>query len=361
MEFGLTEEQQLLKDTVRRFLADRCPSERVRSVMESDTGHDTELWSGLAELGITAITIPEAYGGIGSGFLDLALVAEEIGRAATPGPFLGHAMATIALVESDADASKQELLERMASGDCIGSVAMGESGSEWRPDHFATVVKDGRLSGEKMLVPYARVAEVLVVAAGDETGPGLWLVETGAEGVSIEALAVNDMTRRLDRVEFVDAPCLRLGGRELVERVMDAGAVLLAADAYGGAARCVEMTREYVLEREQFGQIIGGFQAVKHQLADLVADLEPSMSLYWYAAYAFDQIRDQSSRHASLAKAHSADLFDNVMRHATELHGGIGFTWEFDLHLWFRRAIFDRSVLGESSFHRARAADLAGW
>jgi alkylation response protein AidB-like acyl-CoA dehydrogenase len=361
MDFGLTEEQQLLKDTVRRFLSDRCPTERVRQVMESDTGHDAELWAGLAELGITAIAVPEDRGGMGGEFLDLALVAEELGYAAVPGPFLGNSMATVALAEGEESEQSAALLERIASGACTATVAVGEAGSEWRADRFLTSVKAGRVTGEKMLVPFASISEALVVAARDAEGPGLWLVETAAEGVTVDALKVNDMTRRLDHVAFDEAPCERLGGRELFERVIDAGAVLIAADAYGGSARCVQMTRDYVVEREQFGQIIGAFQAVKHQLADLVADLEPSMSLYWYAAHSFDRIKDQSSKHASLAKAHAADLFDKVTRDATELHGGIGFTWEFDLHLWFRRAIFDRSFLGESSLHRSRAADLAGW
>lgn len=361
MDFGLTEEQQLLKDTVRRFLSDRCPTERVREVMESDSGHDSALWAGLAELGITAIAVPEDEGGMGGELLDLALVAEELGYAAAPGPFLGNSMATIALAEGETSEASTALLERIAAGTSIATVALGEAGSEWRAERFSTSVKAGRVSGEKMLVPFASISDAIVVAACDGDGPGLWLVETAADGVVVESLKVNDMTRRLDHVVFDEAICERIGGRELFERVIDAGAILLAADAYGGSARCVQMTRDYVLEREQFGQIIGAFQAVKHQLADLVADLEPSMSLYWYAAHAFDRIQDQSSKHASLAKAHASDLFDKVTRDATELHGGIGFTWEFDLHLWFRRAIFDRSFLGESSLHRARAADLAGW
>ena len=146
-----------------------------------------------------------------------------------------------------------------------------------------------------------------------------------------------------------------------MQRTLDAGCVLLAADAYGGARRCLDMAAQYALQREQFGQVIGAFQAVKHQLANMAAELEPSLALYWYAAHAFDRIRDQSERHAALAKAHLTDVFDRLVRDSTELHGGIGFTWEFDLHLWFRRAVFDRSFLGDAAFHRARAADLAGW
>jgi len=170
-----------------------------------------------------------------------------------------------------------------------------------------------------------------------------------------------DQTRRVHSVRFDGTPAVRLAGTEALARTLDAGLVLIAADAYGGSRRCLDMTTTYALQREQFGQLIGAFQAVKHQLANMVADLEPALSLWWYAAHAFDHIRDQSARHAALAKAHLTDLFDRVTRDATELHGGIGFTWEYDLHLWFRRAMFDRAFLGEASFHRARAADLAGW
>jgi len=196
----------------------------------------------------------------------------------------------------------------------------------------------------------------------DEEGPGLWAVEGAASGVTVNALKGNDMTRRLDAVVFERAPATKVAnGRAALERALDAGLILIAADAYGGSHRCLEMTTEYALQREQFGQVIGAFQAVKHQLANMATDVEPAMSLYWYAAYAFDHIKEKSRRHAAMAKAHMTDLYDRIVRDATELHGGIGFTWEFDLHLWFRRSIFDRGFLGDAAFHRARAADLAGW
>jgi len=170
------------------------------------------------------------------------------------------------------------------------------------------------------------------------------------------------MTRRVAAVALSDAPGVAIaGGRRAVDRARDAGLVLLAADAYGGARRCLDMTVEYALTREQFGQPIGGFQGVKHQLADLATELEPALSLCWYAAHAYDHIPERLERHAALAKAHLTDLYDRAARVATELHGGIGFTWEYDLHLWFRRAVFDRAFLGDAEFHRLRAADLAGW
>lgn len=362
MNFGLSEDQVMLKSTIKRFLEEQCPTLRVRAIMESATGHDPALWQGLVDLGITGLMIPAAHGGSGLELLDLALAAEELGYAATPGPFLGCALASVALMHATETAPQAIWLPRLAGGDAIATIAFGEADSEWNPARYAARVKNGKLSGSKPLVPYGSSADAIIVAAVGDEGPDLWLAERHAPGLTLTPLKVVDMTRHVDRAEFADTPVTKLGGGPAaIQRTLDAGCVLLAADAYGGARRCLEMTTQYALQREQFGQVIGAFQAVKHQLANLATELEPSLSLYWYAAHAFDRIRDQSERHAALAKAHLTDVFDRATRDATELHGGIGFTWEFDLHLWFRRAVFDRSFLGDAAFHRARAADLAGW
>ena len=362
MDFGLSDDQQLFRQTLRRFLEEKCPSTRVRAVMEGPDGHDTALWQGLVELGVTGLTIPADFGGAGLELLDLALAAEALGYAAAPGPFLGNAMATVALVESDDADAKRRWLERVATGESLLTVAYGEEESRWDPTTFGATVTKGALTGTKPLVPYAAQCAALIVAACDGDGPGLWLVEKGARGLTIEDLSTVDSTRRLSSVTFREAPAAKLrGGAKALRRSLDAGAVLLAADAFGGAERCLDMTVRYALDREQFGQPIGAFQGVKHQLANLACELEPALSLWWYAAHAFDRIQNESERHAALAKAHLTDLFDRATREATELHGGIGFTWEYDLHLWFRRAIFDRSFLGEAAFHRERAAVLAGW
>ena len=362
MDFGLSEDQLLLKDTIKRFLAERCPTTRVRRIMEGDGSEEKVLWRELAELGVAGVTVPAAQGGLERELLDLALVGEELGYAATPGPFVGVAMATVALTKGADEALQSRWLPAIASGDAIVTVAWGEENSEWSPDRLRTTATGSRLSGRKLMVPSATAADAIIVQARDDSGPGLWLVDRDAPGVDIAALAVNDLTRRLDSVTLSDTPGVRLpNGRAALQRVFDAGLILVAADAYGGARRCLEMACSYALTREQFGQPIGAFQAVKHQLANMAADLEPSLALVWYAAHAFDRIEDQSTRHAALVKAHLSDLYDRVTRDTTELHGGIGFTWEFDLHLWFRRAIFDRAFLGEAGFHRARAAQLAGW
>jgi len=330
--------------------------------MESEDGHDRGLWGGLAELGITGLIVPAEHGGSELELLDLALAAEEMGWACTPGPFLGCAMASIALRECGDAEAQARWLPAIASGESLVTMAIGEQIGEWDAARLTTEAKSDKLTGSKPLVPYAGVSDAILVAARDADGPGVWLVERGAPGLEITAVKGNDMTRRLDGVKLAATPARKIAsGRAVADRARDAGLILLAADAYGGAHRCLRMTAEYAVTREQFGQVIGAFQGVKHQLADQAADLEPALSLLWYAAHAYDHIQDRSERHAALAKALLTDLYDRVARYAIELHGGIGFTWEFDLHLWFRRTLFNRAFLGEAAYHRQRAADLAGW
>lgn len=362
MDFGLSEDQVLLKDMVRRFLDAECPTTRVRAVMESETGHDPALWKGLADLGVLGLYVPAEQGGSGLELLDVALAAEELGWNCTPGPFLGTQMAVVALRESGNAAAQQRWLPAIAAGDAVATFALGEGLGEWDADKLQAKVQGGKLSGEKPLVPYADIADAIVVAAHDADGPGLFVVERGAPGITVTALKGMDMTRRLSMVQFADTPVTKLcSGRAAIDRTLDAGLILVALDCYGGSNRCLDMTAKYALTREQFGQVIGAFQGVKHQLADLATDIAPSLSLCWYAAHAFDHIQDKAQRHAAITKAHMTDIYDKTTRYAIELHGGIGFTWEFDLHLWWRRAVFDRAYLGEAVYHRLRAADLAGW
>jgi len=362
VDFGLSQEQVLLKDTIRRYLETECPPTRVRAIMEKPSGHDPDLWHGLAQLGVPGLRIPVEHGGSGLELLDAALAAEELGWACTPGPFLACALASEALIAADNREAAARWLPAIAQGTALVTLALGEDGDQWDAGQLATRARGGVLTGRKPLVIYGEIADAILVAAQDDDGPGLWLVERGAPGLAVTTQRTTDMTRRVAAVTLEGAPGARIAaGRTAIDRARDAGLVLLAADAYGGARRCLEMTVRYALTREQFGQPIGGFQGVKHQLADLATDLDPALSLWWYAAHAHDRIRDRAARHAAIAKAHLTDLFDRVARVTTELHGGIGFTWEYDLHLWFRRSVFDRSFLGEAAYHRARAADLAGW
>lgn len=363
MDFGLSADQVLFQTTLRRFLAEKCPTTRVRTIMETETAHDPDLWRDLAALGVTGLLVPVEYGGSGQELLDLALAAEELGYACTPGPFLGHALATVCVLEGASEVQKKNWLPAMASGEVVATVAWGEAGSQWNPEAWNTRFDGKGLTGEKLFVPYGNVADFLCVGAKDPAGEvRLYRVDRDAPGVTVRALSVVDMTRKVQHVRFENAPATLLDGApEALSRAIDAGCILVAADAFGGSRRCLEMTVEYAKTREQFGQVIGAFQAVKHQLANMACELEPALSLWWYAAHAYDHIRDQAPRHAAMVKAHLTDLFDRITRDATELHGGIGFTWEYDLHLWFRRAIFDRGFLGDAQYHRERAARLAGW
>jgi alkylation response protein AidB-like acyl-CoA dehydrogenase len=362
MNFGLSQDQVLLHHTIRRFLDEQCPTTRVRQAMDGPTGHDAELWSALVDLGVTGLYVPAEHGGAGLELLDLALAAEELGYNATPGPFLGNALAQIALAEGGGEALCEQWLPKLVDGSRIGTFALGEADGVWDPAKLATRAEGGKLTGSKALVPYAVLADVLIVAARDASGPGLWLVEKGAAGLVTSDYIGNDLTRRLSLVRLEDTPGVKLpDGAAAVGRTRDAGCVLVAADAYGGCRRMIDMATGYAKQREQFGHIIGAFQAVKHQLANIACELETALSLWWYAAHAFDRIRDESAHRAALAKALLTDTYDRIARDTTELHGGIGFTWEYDLHLWFRRAMFDRGFLGDATDQRLRAADLAGW
>ncbi len=357
MNFDVSEEQQLLQDTVRQFLEGECPIGRVREIFESETGFDPSLWKGMIELGLGGLLVPEQYGGAGLQMIDLALVAETLGYAAAPGPFLGHSLAVVALLCGGSDAQKQRWLPRLAGG-ALGTVALGEAQGVWEPEQW-TLAGDERLSGVKTWVPSAAEAELLVVGV---KGGGLALVEKSAPGIGIERLDGVDRSRRLDRVHFEATPCeLLAAGPAAAPRVRDAGLALLAADAFGAASKLLELSVEYAKTREQFGVTIGHFQALKHQLADMAVEVEPARALFWYAAHAFDHIPQEAERSAALAKAHITDRAMQVARDAVEAHGGIGFTWECDVQIWFKRAMFDRAFLGTPAVHRERCAVLAGW
>ena len=357
MNFDLSEEQVMLQEAVKQYLQNECPLDRLREIFDGEAGHDPVLWKGLVEMGVAGLHLPEEYGGAGLEVLDLAVVAEVLGHQAAPGPFLGHALAGLAIAEGGSAAQREAWLPRFASGEAIGTIAVaGEDG--WQPEDW-TLAADTTLTGAKTHVPLASLADVIIVGVA---GGGLVLVERGAEGLSIEALDGADQTRRIDRVSFAGSPCEHLpDGLRAAKRMRDVALVLLAADAFGGAERCVEMAVEYSKTREQFGVKIAHFQALKHQLANMAVSVEPSRALYWYAAHAMDHVADESERSAALAKAHITDRFMEVARDTVEAHGGLGFTWECDVQIWFKRAMFDRAFFGAPSLHRARAADLSDW
>jgi alkylation response protein AidB-like acyl-CoA dehydrogenase len=358
MNFDITEEQQLLQETVAQLLANECPPNHLREIYEGDSGHDPALWKSMVEMGLAGLIVPEEHGGAGLELLDLALASETLAYGGAPGPFLGHSLAALAIVLGGSDEQKRSWLPRLATGDAVGSVALGEAGGIWQPEEWR-LAGGVTLTGAKEYVPFPELADVIVVGLA---GRGLALVSRDAPGLEIQPIDGVDRARRIGRLCFDGTPCEALaGGPAVASRLRDAGLILLAADAFGAGTRLVSMSVEYAKTREQFGVTIGHFQALKHQLANMALAMEPARGLYWYAAHAFDHLPDECERNAAVAKAHITDNAMQVARDAVEAHGGIGFTWECDVQLWFKRAMFDRAFLGTPAVHRERAAALAGW
>ena len=356
MDFSLSEEQELLQETVRGFVAKECPPRTVRAIFDGERQAVPSLWKGLAEIGVSGLVVPERHGGAGLELLDLALVAEELGRGVVPVPFLGHALATLALVRGGSPEQQARWLPRLAAGEARATVALAEGERGWLPEAWSTELAGGRVRGRKAWVPEAEGAELFVVGC---RGGALALVEAGA-AVRATPEPTLDRGRPLATLDLESAAAEPLVAPDAA-RLVDAGSVLLAADAFGAAHQLVRATAQYLKTRRQFGQPLAQFQALKHQLANMALDVDPTRGLWWYAAHAFDHAPAEAPRAAALAKAHITERAQQVARDAVEAHGGIGFTWECDVHLWFKRVMFDRLWLGAPELHRERFAALEGW
>ncbi len=362
MRFGLSEEQRLLEETLARFLVEHVPTPRVREIMKRDDAHDVGLWRELAELGAAGVLVAAEHGGSGLGMLDAALVAQRLGHAAAPTPFLASGvMAPTALATAGTPAQQREWLPKLASGEAVLGVAVTE---QVAARDGAGVRLDGeQLRGTALFALDSGAARAYLVAAGPDS---LYLVARDAPGLATTTLATVDETRRvaelvLDGVRPADAIGGRGGARAAIARMLDAGRIALAADALGACDRALALSVDYAKQRKQFGRLIGSFQAVKHLCAEMVAEIEPARALLWYAAHAFDAAPEESALHALLAKSHLSEVATRVVRTATEVHGGIGFTDECDLHLWFKRVALDRQLLGGPERLRAQAARQQGW
>jgi alkylation response protein AidB-like acyl-CoA dehydrogenase len=360
MNFGLSEEQRLLDASVRRFLAERLPLARVRELRDDEQAFDGAAWKELAALGVVGCLVSEAHGGAGLGVLDAAVIATALGHGAAPLPFLSSAVVAPLLFAALGSAEQQERwLPRLAAGEARVTAALSER-VEKRQDAGVRAA-DGRLSGVALFVPDAAEADACLVPSGDD----LWLVAAGARGFEVRPLPTIDATRRLAELRFADAAAERVGpaggAGQALDRALDVARVVLAADALGSADRALELAVAYAGQRRQFDRPIASFQAVKHLCAEMAAALEPARALLWYAAHACDALPDEAPLLASLAKAHLAEVATFVLRTATEVHGGIGFTDACDLHFWFHRVALDRQLLGGPEKLRARAAELQGW
>ncbi len=377
IDFGLSEDQEALQRAAREFLTRECPPTLVRETARTPDGIPGPLYARMAELGWMGLVVPEKHGGLGLGALELALVCEELGRAAAPGPFLGTQLVIAALVRAGTAIQRKRWLPSLIAGETFGALAYLEESDRHDPAGITTraaVTRQGyRLEGTKLFVFGAPGAELLLVPARTKTGSGpagvsLFLVEASAPGVQVRPEETIDLTRRVGEVELRGAAVGRDavlgkpgGGWPLLARLLDLGAVLIAADALGGAGRALEMAVEYAKVRQQFGRTIGSFQAIKHMAAEMVADVEPSRSLVWYAAYAADHRPREAARAASMAKARLGEVYTATVDRAVQMHGGIGFTWEHDLHLWFKRARWNEVAFGDPTFHRERLATLDGY
>jgi len=359
MNFRLNEDQQQLQGTIARILAADRMQSRTRAVIDGKQAWDRETWQELVDFGLTSIVVPEENGGMGMSLIELALCAEELGRSAAAVPFFGHALATIAIVEGGSEEQKARLLPALASGEMLASVALTEGNDTWAPEDWRMEPDGGAISGRKRNVPNGEIAQLLIVGL---EGGGLGVVEVAAGGVSCETFEPLDLTRPICSVVFDKAKVELLeNGPAAAVRTWDAALTLLAADAYGGSWRITEMARDYVQVREAFGAKLAEFQAIKHQMANVVVEVEPTRGLYWFAAYAYSRIPEKASHAASLAKAQTAEVYDRSARMCTELLGGIGFTWEYDSQIWLKRAIFDLSWAGRPQRLFIRAAELSGW
>ena len=361
MEFGLSEDQRLMQDSVNRTLEKVSSLERVRKAAEAREPYAPDVWAALVDLGVPGLIIPENEGGMGLKLLDAALVSEALGRHVAPAPFIASAvMAPLALIGSASPKQQEAFLPKLAGGEAVAGVAISERASGAR-DGAGVMASGGKLNGKALFVLDCGGADFYIV--GDKDG-GLHFVWADAEGLSRTELTTIDLTRSIGELDFMNVeaePLVSGDTKATTRRMLDAGRVMLAADTLGAGWRMIEKAVDYAKERKQFGRVIGSFQAVKHMCAEMAAELEPGRSLIWYAAHAFDEIPDERSLMAAHAKAHLSEVGRFVARTATEVHGGMGFTDLLGLHYWFKRIGLDRQLLGSPERVRQDAAVLQGW
>lgn len=355
MDFSITPDQRLMQESLSRTLEASAPLERVRKFAADREDLGADIWAALCDFGLPGVVVPEEHGGLGLGLLDAALAAEALGRAVTPAPFLGAVAGSVVLTRAGSAAQQSAWLPKIASGETVVGLAIGEpiAGARDR----AGVTADGdRLSGSALFVTDALTADLFVVA--DRAG-GLHLVRGDAPGLSRAPMTTIDLTRRVGELTFEATPSEPLAAHGL-DAARDAAWVLLAADTLGAAEVMIEKAIAYAKERRQFGRVIGSFQAVKHMCAEMAAELEPCRSLVWYAGYAFDDAPEEASLMAAHAKAHLSEVGRFIARTATEVHGGMGITDLLGLHYWFKRIGFDRQLLGGPERVRRIAAQIQG-
>ena len=375
MDFGFSDEQDMLRQTARAFLEEHCPTTFVRQMMEDEKGYSPDLWREMAELGWLGLAFPEAYGGQGLGFVDLTVILEEMGATLLPSPFLSTVLlAGQTILVGGSEAHKKTYLPKIADGSLIATLAMTEPSGRFDAEGITEVkaTPEGdsfKISGTKLFVPDAHVAELLVVAArtkeaGNKSfGVSLFLVDSNSPGISTTLLKTMDQTRKQCEVVFDHVQVGRdrlIGmvdmGWPILQKVLNLATVSLCAEMVGGAQRVLDLSVAYAKERVQFGRPIGSFQAIKHKCAEMMLQVESAKSAAYYAAWAVDEDVPEAPLAVSMAKAYCSDAYRNTAGEGIQIHGGIGFTWEHDMHLYFKRAKYAEFTFGDATYHRELVA-----
>jgi alkylation response protein AidB-like acyl-CoA dehydrogenase len=344
VNLDFSDEQKQLRDQVRRFLGEKCPPAAVRKILDGPSAFDRDLYVGLAELGVLGAAIPEEYGGVGLGDLELCVIAEELGRVLAPVPVSSSIyLAAEFLLMSGSEAQKSRWLPKLSSGEAIGTFAFNEGQGRMTPDKVEARVEGGRITGTKAPVADGSIADFAVVAARDESDDvSLYIVRLDGEGVTRDVLESIDPTREQARITFAGCPAELLGGKgdgwHIAGVVMDRAAILLAFEQLGGADRALEMARDYALERIAFGRQIGSFQAIKHMLADMYVSATLARSNCYYGAWALASGASERPVAAATARVSATTAFQQCAKNNIQVHGGMGFTWAFDCHLYYRRS-----------------------
>jgi alkylation response protein AidB-like acyl-CoA dehydrogenase len=357
MDFGLSEDQLLLEETLRNFLGDRVPIERVRELRNDDCANNREIWQSLAELGMTGILIPENCGGSDLNLLDACLASQAIGYSVTPTPFLSSAV----MVPTALRDLEHPLIPEWLTGIGSGAIAFGIGVTETFSvrEGAGIAIDQGNLSGKAMMASDICSADLILLAIGSEN---LAVIRADAPGLTKNRLVTTDATRCTSELvlEGVTPEAIFTDVGSTIARMLDAGRIALAADSLGACEAMIEQAVAYAKQRKQFDRLIGSFQAVKHMCAEMVSELEPARSLIWYAAHSFDVLPDEAPLLACHALAHVSEIASEIASVATQVHGGIGWTDEQNVHFWFKRIGVGRSLLGGPGLLRERAAKIQG-
>jgi alkylation response protein AidB-like acyl-CoA dehydrogenase len=367
MNFDFSDDQKQMRDAARKFLAEKCPPKAVRAVLDGKAPYDKELWKGLAEMGFLGVAIPEEFGGAGAGHLELCVIAEEMGRALAPVPFSSTVyLAAEALMIAGSEAQKQKWLPKIASGEAIGTLALFEGKGNPSPKAIKCVASGGTLNGVKKPVADGAIADFAVVAArtgssGRDSDISLFVVDLSDGGVEVKELTNVDPTRGQAELTFKNVKGEPLGaagdGWSILTQVLDRAAVLVAFEQVGGADRALEMGRDYALDRIAFGRPIGSFQAVKHMLADMYVSATLARSNSYYGAWALSTNASELPEAAASARISATQAFQHCAKNNIQVHGGMGFTWEFDCHMYYRRANAVALGLGSLSYWEDQLID----